>query len=228
MTRKLIAIFSALLIAASLCACTGETGEGETTATPNIDISGNEDTSGDGETGNQIEGPVVSGKNPGDYSYSEKNDKIYVLGSALNLRTADYEAYKSVPEGTELQRTGISTDADGKWSRVSYEGTTLYVSNKYITLLPELDAGFTAVEKTLTAAKSLKCHIAPEDDMSWQSDVKIVKWYETGDTIKVVMENTEKGWYKVEFEVEVKEGEVVKKYGYMYSTPGNFQTEAAE
>ncbi len=203
MTRKLIALFSALLIAASFCACNGNGGEEDSTNDNNINISGDEEPSGGdstgGETGEDITSPEDNTKNPGDLSYTDKNDKIYVLApsGALNLRTADYEIKKSVETGTELSRIAISTD--GVWSKIVYEEETLYVNNKYITSLADLDAGFTAVEKTLVSVGALKCHIAPEQDEAWQMDIKIVNWYEEGDEVKVVAENTTTGWYKVEF-----------------------------
>ncbi len=204
MSRKLLTIFAALLIAASLCACNGN-GEEETTDGGRIEIP-SEDTNDNDETneteesntGNVID-PPVSEDNPGDLTYTEKNDKIYVLApsGALNLRTADYDIKTSVITGTELSRIGISTD--GVWSKIVFEGETLYVNNKYITGLAVLDAGFAPAGMTLISVGSLKCHIAPEEDEEWQADVKIVKWYEADDEIKVVGVNEETGWYKVEF-----------------------------
>ncbi len=213
MTRKLIAIFSALLIAASLCACNfGDTEE--TTDGNNIDISENEtdpDANETDESGNEIPDVDVDDKNPGDLTYNEKNDKIYVLApsGALNLRTAEYEIKTSVKSGAELSRIGLSTD--GVWSKIVYEGETLYVNNKYTTSLKDLDAGFAPAGMTLISVGSLKCHIAPEEDEPWQSDVKIVKWYNGGDEIKVIASNETSGWYKVEFTAY--DGSVA--YGYV-------------
>ncbi len=204
MSRKLLAIFAALLIAASLCACNGN-GEEETTDGGRIEIpsgetNGNDETheTEESNTGSEID-PPASEDNPGDLTYTEKNDKIYVLApsGALNLRTADYEIKTSVATGTELSRIGISTD--GVWSKIVFEGETLYVNNKYTTGLAVLDAGFSPAGMTLISVGSLKCHIAPEEDEAWQADVKIVKWYVAGDEIKVVGVNEETGWYKVEF-----------------------------
>ncbi len=203
MSRKLLTIFAALVIAASLCACNNGNEE-VTTDGGQIEIStegtdDNDETheTEESSTGDEIDPPVED--NPGDLTYTEKNDKIYVLApsGALNLRTADYEIKTSVITGTELSRIGISTD--GIWSKIVFEEETLYVNNKYITGLAVLDAGFSPAGMTLVSVGSLKCHIAPEEDEAWQADVKIVKWYEAGDEIKVVGVNEETGWYKVEF-----------------------------
>ncbi len=199
MSRKLIAIFAALVIAASLCAC-NDVPE-ETTKDNTIEIPHESDTGSDEtETGDIVVPPVIDdSNNPGDLEYTEKNDKIYVLApsGALNLRTGDYVIKTSVKTGTELQRIALSTD--GVWSKILYEGEELYVNNKYTTMLSDLDEGFTAVEKTLVSVGSLKIHIAPEEDYDWQIEVKIVGWYTEGEEIKVVAVNNETGYYKVEF-----------------------------
>ncbi len=222
MSRKFLAILSALLIAASLCACNND---GEEETTDNIINIGGDETGSENESndGTQITPPVIDGKNPGDYSYEEKNDKIYVLApsGALNLRTGDYEIKTSVTTGTELKRIAISTD--GVWSKILYEGEELYVNNKYTTTLADLDDGFTAIEKTLVSVGSLKIHIAPEEDYDWQIEVKIVGWFTEGEEIKVVAVNEETGYYKVEF---TPYGSEETAFGYITSNPKYFEDEA--
>ncbi len=206
MIKRLLAALLVLLMSVSLFACNND---GEEDTSGEINIPGEETSDGetnDGETGDEIStGDIVvdETKNPGEYQYVEKNDKIYVLapGGALNLRTADYQKKTSVKNGTELQRTAVSTD--GVWSRIAYEidgeREDLYVNNKYITSLADLDAGFTKVEKTLISVGSLKIHIAPEKDEAWQSEIKIVGYYTADDEVKVIAENKTTGYYKVEF-----------------------------
>ena len=205
MIKKILALALVFLMSVALFACTG-TGEEETTDSGKINVESEGTSAQEGETGEEIESEFTydDTKNPGDYQYVEKNDKIYVLSpsGALNLRTADYQKKTSVKSGTELQRVAVSTD--GVWSKIIYaidgENFELYVNNKYITLLADFDAGFEAVEKTLVLKTAgLKIHIAPEADEKWQEDVKIVGYYAADDEIKVLAENKTTGYYKVEF-----------------------------
>ncbi len=231
MRRKLLVILSALLIAASLSACNneGEKITEDTSANITAENTEKESTTEEEETnedGSQVTPPAeVDSKNPGEYTYDEVNDKIYVLApsGALNLRTADYVIKTSVKTGTELQRTGVSTD--GVWSRVSYNDETLYVNNKYTTKLADLDAGFTAVEKTLVSVGSLKIHIAPEEDFDWQIEVKIIGWFTEGDEVKVVAVNEETGYYKVEF---TPYGSDTTTFGYVTSNEKYFEDEVVD
>lgn len=213
----------------ALFACNEEPNEGETTD-GTINIGGEETTAETGEEGSEIESEFNydDTKNPGDYQYVEKNDTIYVLApsGALNLRTADYQKKTSVKTGTALQRVAVSTD--GVWSKIIYtidnENLELYVNNKYTTLLADLDAGFVACEKTLTLKTAgLKIHIAPEADEKWQADVKIVGYYAADDEIKVLAENTETGYYKVEFTAYGG----VTAIGYISNDPDFFVAPAA-
>ncbi len=227
MSKKLLIILSALLVTASLYACNDI--EDNTDNTINNDHETTESESGSGndgtnetETGDQIDPPDVSDiKDPGEYSYIEKNDKIYVIGANLTLRTADYEPMGSVEVGTELQRIGIS-EGEGYWSKVLYEDQELYVSNKYTTMLEDLDEGFTAVEKTLVSVGSLKIHIAPEEDYDWQVDAKIIGWFTEGEEVKVVAVNEETGYYKVEF---TPYGSNKTAFGYITSNEKYFEDE---
>ena len=186
-----------------------------------LDVTHNDSTEPETETET---GSHNDTKNPGDYQYVEKNDKIYVLSpsGALNLRDADYQKKASVATGTELQRVAVSTD--GVWSKIIYaidgESFELYVNNKYITLLADFDAGFEAVEKTLIVkAAGIRIHIAPEADEKWQEDVKIIGWYTAGDEVKVLAENTTTGYYKVEFTAYGG----VSQIGYILNNPEYFE-----
>lgn len=76
-------------------------------------------------------------------NFTAVNDTVYPI-SELWLRQQPGVAtfiVAIVPAGTGLQRTGISTD--GQWSRISYNGQTVYGATQYIsgTQAPAIGAG---------------------------------------------------------------------------------------
>ena len=194
MNRRLLAIISALLITASLCACSG--GKEEETTGNNIEVPSREETSSNTETneqGSQINPPVAD-KAPGELEYTAKDGKVYILheNGAVNLRNADGTVFKSFDNGTEFERIAVSKD--GEWTKVKYEDKEYYVVTNCVTDLADLDEGFAKVEKTLklkTAALSIR--------MSPETTGRVVGYYNEGDDVKVIAENTTIGWYKVEF-----------------------------
>lgn len=194
MNRRLLAIISALLISASLCACSG--GKEEETTDNKIEVPSREETSSNTETneqGSQINPPVAD-KAPGELEYTAKDGKVYILheNGAVNLRNADGTVFKSFDNGTEFERIAVSKD--GEWTKVKYEDKEYYVVTNCVTDLADLDEGFAKVEKTLklkTDALSIR--------MSPETTGRVVGYYDKGDEVKVIAENTTIGWYKVEF-----------------------------
>lgn len=137
--------------------------------------------------------------NPGEYNYTICDETVYVnnLGSAITLRTADYEAKGAIPHGTELKRIGLSTDEANYWSRVIYEGETYYVPSKFLTDIKNPDEGFVAVDKIVVVndnTGSLNIRNLPT-----YSGSVVIGWALAGEETKVIAENTESGWYKIEF-----------------------------
>ena len=58
----------------------------------------------------------------------------YYTTAGINLRSdcsTESQAVGSVMQGVQLEGTGVSED--GKWIRVNYNGTTVYVSADYVT-----------------------------------------------------------------------------------------------
>ncbi len=86
--------------------------------------------------------------------FEDKTEKVYITAEGtLNLRkkpspNADIIAY--LPYGTELERTGIATEADEfgtEWSRLLYNGQVCYVNSKHVdTVAPATDDDFTAID----------------------------------------------------------------------------------
>ena len=129
---------------------------------------------------------------------------VYAL-KAINVRElpsfADDVAKKSVVKGTELVKIAESneTDVDSnnieyKWFKVQYEEKEYYVKSTLVTSLGNPDEGFVEVEKTLYAKGSLKVRLVPS------MENEEVGYISTGAAIKIIAENTESGWYKIEFE----------------------------
>lgn len=224
MTKKIIVIFTALLLTASFCACSGGKGKGTQTTAPNGTVNiesqtGNENGTGD-ETGTgSVNDPTKTAGDPKDYEYADKDDTVYAIVN-VTLRTADYEDKGSVVAGTSFKRVGISTSDDefnGYWSKVVHNEETYYVATKLITTLADPDAGFVAVDKTVVL-KTASINIRQLPEMG----DNIIGYFSEGDQIKVLAENTESGWYKVEF---VKVGETEKSIGYIASDAKYFASE---
>ena len=196
MNRKLIAILTALLLSASLCACGDKNPENDTQSGNKININteapaGNENESVENTTEATTTEPV-------ELVFSEKKDTVYVISSTnqVNLRSepvvTDATARLVVDNGAELQRIAISQD--GSWSKVIYNGDEYYIKSTYVTTLKDLNEGFTEVSKTLyLTVESLYVRIAP--DMGNEAIDTIYK----GNKVEVVAENTESGWYKIKF-----------------------------
>lgn len=196
MTRKILAIFSALLIAASLCACSSDKNE-ESDTNKKIDVETTGGTTGetDGESGEGI-GTGSSDKkdDPESYKYNEKSDVVYIIhpNGAVRLHGEGETADTSLKNGSKLNRIAISTD--GSWSKIVYENKTYYVVTSCLTTMADLDEGFTAVSKTLHLdTDALSIRNTPS------MDNQVIGYYNKGDEVKVIAENISTGWYKVEF-----------------------------
>ena len=219
MTRKFIAIFAAILLTASLCACNGASGDGEETTGGNKINIGTEAESGtaaDGTEAESEESEEATTEAAVEITFSEQKDTVYVIHSSnqVHLRSEpnmlDGTQKGVVANGTELQRIAISSD--GAWSKVVYDGAEYYIGTACITTLKDLDAGFTATSKTLTLAGSLYVRIAPS------MDNEAIDTLYKGDVVTVVAENTETGWYKVTFDgTYASEGYIVSNAKYFDS-----------
>ena len=213
MSKKIIAIVAALLIASSLCACDdkNKNGGGEDNT---IDLGTNNGINNPTESGSEIGTNKIEIGDPGEYTYTECDQTVYVNNpdSAVSLRSETYENKGSVPHGTELRRIGLSTDEANYWSKVIYNEQEYYVATKFLTTLKNADEGFVAVEKIVVVNEqtgSLNIRNLPTFDGS-----AVIGWAVAGVEIKVVAENTETGWYKIEF---VPYGSTEVAYGYIAS-----------
>lgn len=233
MSRKLIAIFTALLLAASLCACGDNGGNEETTEDNRIEIPSGEDTTAEDTTKEDVEQTTESQTQTPADSFEECSDTVYVLvgNNAANLRTSpsmnDSAIATSVENGTELERVAVSNDG---WSKVVYNDETYYIKTSCVITTSDLD-GFVAATGTVTVSGSFNVRIAP----STNNDA--VGTLVAGDTIEVIAVNETTGWYKINFDgvyytgeayvyidSDYMEGEVVVET----ETTGNEDTTAGE
>ncbi len=202
--RKFLAILSALLIAASLCACNNggeeETTDGKININDETNDNGetnnnggtNNGETGTGENGNEITPPEVD--DPENADYVTADDTVYIIhpNGAVKLHGAGDTKDTSLKNGSELKRIAIS-EKDG-WSKVLYNEETYYVVTSCLTTMADFDEGFVEVEKTLTlAVTSLNIRNTPS------MDNQIIGYLSADIPVKVIAENTTTGWYKVEF-----------------------------
>lgn len=69
-------------------------------------------------------------------NYTEVDEYVYVTASSLNIRTGPGTSYSKVASAgrnAKLHRIGIG---DNGWSKISYDGKTLYVSSNYLSKDP--------------------------------------------------------------------------------------------
>lgn len=240
MNRKLLAILAALLLTVSLCACGDKEEEttdgginigGDTQTEATGDETDEDDTDNDTEDSDESEdetqAPEANRGNPGEYEYTtlETPETVYVHSAtgAANLRDADFNKLESIENGVSLERVGVSTDAEGYWSKVVYKGETCYIASNLVTTIADPDAGFVACDKTVqliegTGSMNVR-------DLPSTTEGKVIGYVYEGEEIKVIAVNTVDGWYKV----EGKDGEGTKVIGYVAANPKyiEVETEAA-
>ena len=203
MTRKIIAIFAALLLSLSFVACSEQQETTEETTATKIEITTDATTAETTEEETETEQTPAA-----DLEFDAvNNESVYVLhkNKAVVLHNApSYTdgATLSVANGTKLTRTGIS--ANGEWSKVVYQDKTYYVASQAITTLADLDAGFTAVDKTYGVVANVNVRLAPVvTELNGEvTQYNVIGSLANGDTIKVLAVNTAENWLKIEFASE--------------------------
>ncbi len=236
MTRKIIAIFAALLLSVSLVACNDEEKTEETTTGTKIEVPTTE-----GETtAKKTETEETEGKTEAKTEEETENNLVF---NPINGTQAVYVLHKnkavilhnspsysdgstlSVANGTQLERVEISDN--GEWSKVKYEGESYYVASQALTTLADLDAGFVKVDKTYKVVANVNVRIAPEvTELAGEvTQYNVIGSLAKDDTIKVIAENTETGWLKIEFASEY-EGAVYVRYNEAWYEGDEVATEA--
>ena len=216
MTKRIIAIIAALLLALSLFACTEPEQTEETTTGNKIEIPTTAgETTADETESKEVETTVETnnnnGNNPGNFGYTDCNETVYVYiiydeenkgGNSVTLRAADYTYVTTLTVGDKVTKIGVSDDADGYWSKVIVGDKTGYVASKFLTKINVLDpAGFDNVTKTVNI-NPLTGSLRVRDIPSMNSN--IIGYVTAEKPVKVIGENTVDEWYKVEIVVEGK------------------------
>lgn len=234
MKRRFLTIFAAILIAASLASCGGNNEEESTSGNKiNIDVeettnskTGNDTTEAitedkEEETTKEQQKPVVDRySDPGEFTYIDQNDTVYVInkGNVLPFRSGTFEYLGEFKNGTALRRTGISED--GRWSRVVVGGIEGYVATRNITTYNPNSNSFEATDLTLTAATTINVRISPNlpvgIDPTDESEVYINvagQIFEES-VIKVIAYDAVNGWYKIDY--TPKEGILTDGFDYEF------------
>ncbi|MBQ8474397.1 MAG: hypothetical protein IJ499_01895, partial [Clostridia bacterium] len=161
--------------------------------------------------------------------FTSKNDKV-TAKNYVNLRmypTTDSEVMGFLENGTYLERTAVSNKG---WSRLVYNGQTVYAVTSYLTTeeeqTPTLDtvptdettpitepAGFDAVDKQVTAKVETNLRTAPSTVNS-----EVVYTLKNGEFIQMIGWNKASGWAKL-----IYNGQTVYAV-YSYLTDGAEET----
>ncbi len=233
MARKILAILLALFIVTSFCACNN--GEENTTDGNTIDISTEDpNDTGDSDDSDTETDDTSAGADPGELDYTELTGTVYVVNpsAAVALRDGEYTWLAEVKSGTELQRIAISTNE--RWSKVIYDGEEVYIATRNLTTYNADDNDFSEVSKTLVAKVAINVRVTPQVPDGTKNDAEsalnVVGQIAVGAEVKVVAEDAELGWYKIEFApadgFEI--AETVEGYSYEFfikADPSFFEAE---
>ena len=235
MKIRLIAILAAILVTASMASC-GNGGKGEnTTEKNNINIesnSTNDKTTNEETTEKKEEtsqkGPTVDRESdPGEFTYVEKVDTVYVINkiNSVTFRSGNFAALDEFKNGTVLQRTAISED--GRWSKVTFNGVEGYIATRNLSSYNPESNNFESCDLTLTVAKdkTLNVRISPEvptgidETDQVELDFNVAGQIFEGFTFKVIAVDNESGWYKIEYTPA--EGTLAEGYTYEFFVKAN-------
>ena len=228
-------MMSAMLVA---CSKNNENDDTDETKNPTIveDETGSDtttDTAAVEETTEEATTEAVT--NPVTFTFTAcEETTIYTVGN-VNLRkqpTFDTnEGMKSVTDHTALVKIAESNESaidseknEYKWFKVKYEDAEWYVKSTLTSSVDNPDEGFTPVEKTLyVKTDSINVRLFPN------MENPAIGYLYKGDSVKIIAENTESGWYKIAFagSTYTPAGEyyIVNDAKYFSETP--IETEAA-
>lgn len=112
---------------------------------------------------------------PPEVKFSDVNETVYTT-DRCNVRksySTSSDKITTLDKGTSLKRTGVASNG---WSRVSYNGTTAYVSSQYLTTT-QVEIKFKDVNEKLYAVQD--CNLRK----SWSTDSDIVGYLKTGQEV---------------------------------------------
>ena len=210
MNKKLIAIISAVAIVvviaiiATCVACNNNNNnEEETTTDPIVDIPGDESDESNDESGDENEGSNT-GSNPEDLTYTDADGFVFVINpysSEIPVRAGNNDWLGAVKVGEKFERLGVSSDE--RWTKIKYNDEVAYIATRNLTTYDKDNNNFVAVEKEITLTSAVTVRTSPQvpggaKDAD-EKAINAVAWLKAGDVIKVIAEDTELGWYKIEY-----------------------------
>ena len=211
MNKKLIAIISAvaiivvIAIIATCVACNNNNNnnEEETTTDPIVDIPGDESDESNDESGDENEGSNT-GSNPEDLTYTDADGFVFVINpysSEIPVRAGNNDWLGAVKVGEKFERLGVSSDE--RWTKIKYNDEVAYIATRNLTTYDKDNNNFVAVEKEITLTSAVTVRTSPQvpggaKDAD-EKAINAVAWLKAGDVIKVIAEDTELGWYKIEY-----------------------------
>lgn len=129
--------------------------------------------------------------------FAEVNDKV-TSKSATNLRAAPSthtgEIVYTLKAGEYVERTGVS---ESGWSRLIYNGTTVYAVTSYLTTQEMDDEGFWKTSELVTAKSATNLRTSPSLD-----DSEIVYTLQAGEYLERIG-TSQNGWSKLVYKDKI-------------------------
>ena len=210
MNKKLIVIISAaallvvIALVVGLAACNGNNNnENESGSDPEINIP---DESGESDDSNSDEGESNenTAPDPGELEYNDADGFVFVMNvnaSEIPVRSGNFEWLGTVKVGEKLERLGVSTDE--RWTKIKYNNDVAYVATRNLTTYDKDSNGFVAVDKEIVLTQNMNIRTSPQVPNGTKNDaessVNVIGQLEKGTTVKVIAEDTNIGWYKIEY-----------------------------
>jgi uncharacterized protein YgiM (DUF1202 family) len=132
---------------------------------------------------------------PKEPTFTDVNETVYTKDSC-NVResySTDSKKITKLEKGRKLKRIGVG---DNGWSKVEYNGKTVYISSQFLTTEKPPDPKFKEVNEVMYAGQ--ECNVRK----SFTIDSDKVGYLKLGDEVKVTGIG-DNGWSKIEYKGEV-------------------------
>lgn len=127
--------------------------------------------------------------------FTDVNETVYTKESC-NVRESYSTSSKKITKlekGVELKRTGVG---DNGWSKVDYNGKTVYISSQFLTTEKPADPTFKDVDETMYAIQD--CNIRK----SWSTSSEKAGYLKKADEVKRTGIG-DNGWSRIEYNGQV-------------------------
>ena len=144
----------------------------------------------------ETDAPSTSAPDP-DAGFEAVDEQV-TAKDATNLRTSpsttDSEVVYTLPNGEYVQRVGVNPNG---WSKLIYNGQTVYAKTSYLTTATYSDDGFAAVDEQVTAKIEVNLRTAPTTEGS-----EIVYTLKNGEYVHRIGKSAD-GWSKLEYNGQI-------------------------